>query len=344
MKKKHVSVIKKPSHKNHVIQFSIVIPTKNRAESVTRLVKQLLAQQYPARAIEIIVVDNMSGDQTHSLLRTIKSSRVNIVSESILGPSQCRNTGFVLAKFDHVIFLDDDIEVQPNFLTQYARAWHKHSRSSAIGCRILPKASTHTLTKEALQLLNTYKLFFAFQDYGNTHKQIKLNTFLISAALSVNKKNITLKDPLFNTALGRPYLTMYIFGEDFELSRRLVLSGHHIWYVPSIRVLHNLAPLRFTQNYIRARHILCGVDCFFEDVHLIKRFPRYLRLSKAYQAASTLKKLFLGQKTLYLRQLSDPMERIMLISYFVLGPLFFAYSVIEMTCMQLKRKLQLQSL
>jgi glycosyltransferase involved in cell wall biosynthesis len=51
------------------INFSIVIPTWNRASPLLQLLSSIVAQQYPANKIEIIVVDSFSTDETAEIVK-----------------------------------------------------------------------------------------------------------------------------------------------------------------------------------------------------------------------------------------------------------------------------------
>lgn len=65
--------------------ISIIACTHNRADLLPRVIDQLRAQDYPADAFEIIVVDNCSTDQTPQVVgQFIAQPRVSVhyVAES----------------------------------------------------------------------------------------------------------------------------------------------------------------------------------------------------------------------------------------------------------------------
>lgn len=88
-------------------KISVIIPTYNRAATIERAVRSVLAQTYPAD--EIIVVDDGSTDETEQLVRAIGDER--IVYHKLGqngGVSAARNIGAQLATGEWLAFQDSD--------------------------------------------------------------------------------------------------------------------------------------------------------------------------------------------------------------------------------------------
>lgn len=88
---------------------SIVIPTYNRAECLERAVNSALEQTYPA--IEVVVVDDGSTDETPEIVRSIDDDRVSFDRQPHRGANAARNTGVALASGEFISFLDSDNEL-----------------------------------------------------------------------------------------------------------------------------------------------------------------------------------------------------------------------------------------
>jgi len=102
---------------------SIIIPTHNRAALLRRVVARLLAQQ-GAPAVEVIVVDSRSTDETPATLAELgRDPRVRHRRCARPGAAAARNTGTDLARANLLVFLDDDILVDDRFI---ARLWAAH--------------------------------------------------------------------------------------------------------------------------------------------------------------------------------------------------------------------------
>ena len=69
---------------------SVVIPTYNRINSISRAIDSVLKQTHPIN--QIIVVDNNSTDNTSEILRN-EYSKIEILVEKKQGVSFARNKG-----------------------------------------------------------------------------------------------------------------------------------------------------------------------------------------------------------------------------------------------------------
>jgi glycosyltransferase involved in cell wall biosynthesis len=87
--------------------FSIVIPTYNRSNNLSKAIKSILSQTYTN--FEIIIIDDGSTDETASVIKSFGDPRIIYkYIENYGGPARPRNIGITLAKGEWVCFLDDD--------------------------------------------------------------------------------------------------------------------------------------------------------------------------------------------------------------------------------------------
>ncbi len=106
---------------------SVVIPAYNRAELLTRALRSVQAQAYPA--IETIVVDDGSTDSTPQVVRAFEGSGtmriVYLRHAERRNGGAARNSGILAARGDYIAFLDSDDEWLPDHLArklEFARA------------------------------------------------------------------------------------------------------------------------------------------------------------------------------------------------------------------------------
>ncbi len=95
--------------------FAVIIPTRNRAAMVERLVQ--VVHSLEAAPDEIVVVDDGSTDGTAERLRRL--SYIEVVEGNSDGPSAARNAGAALSTSDWLIFLDDDDKPDPDWMTAF---------------------------------------------------------------------------------------------------------------------------------------------------------------------------------------------------------------------------------
>lgn len=109
---------------------SVVIPTRNRRQRLCVALRSALAQQ--AVALEVVVVDDGSQDDTSEMVRGLADARVRLVrNESPLGESGARNRGIAEARGGWVAFLDDDDLWAPQKLSRQLQALLRSGRDWA---------------------------------------------------------------------------------------------------------------------------------------------------------------------------------------------------------------------
>jgi glycosyltransferase involved in cell wall biosynthesis len=88
------------------MSVSVIIPTYNRAHTITDAIRSALAQSFTD--LEVIVVDDGSTDGTEARVREIADARVRYVRQANRGPAAARNFGVKAARRPLVAFLDSD--------------------------------------------------------------------------------------------------------------------------------------------------------------------------------------------------------------------------------------------
>lgn len=103
---------------------SVVIPTWNRAKTLSRAIDSVLAQTYPT--LELIISDNASTDETPSLIESYcrRDSRVRYLrSTTNRGPVKNWIYGISAANADLVKVLFSDDVLAPNYINVTASLW-----------------------------------------------------------------------------------------------------------------------------------------------------------------------------------------------------------------------------
>lgn len=99
--------------------ISIVIPVYNRERTLPRLFRSLLSLTY--RPLEVILVDNMSGDSSFKLCQEFQEQNsqehffVRLTRNERQGTCSCRNKGLAMARGEYVYFFDSDDEISAEF-------------------------------------------------------------------------------------------------------------------------------------------------------------------------------------------------------------------------------------
>jgi glycosyltransferase involved in cell wall biosynthesis len=112
------------------MQVSVVVPTYNRREMVLRTIATLLRQNFPADDYEIVVVVDGSTDGTAETLERLGTGgRLRVVEQENRGLAGARNTGIRASCGELLIFVDDDMECEPELVGEHLRAHTAHSET-----------------------------------------------------------------------------------------------------------------------------------------------------------------------------------------------------------------------
>ena len=104
--------------------ISVVIPTYNRRDLLTRAVQSVLDQTF--RNWELWVVDDGSEDGSKQALERFGDDRLHYVYQEHQGVSAARNTGIRLSRFPWICFLDSDDSWHPTKLEKQLTVLGRH--------------------------------------------------------------------------------------------------------------------------------------------------------------------------------------------------------------------------
>jgi len=105
---------------------SIILPTYNERENILETVSAVL--QAVPDPVEVIVVDDDSPDETWKLVGELGDPRVKVVRrEGIRGLASAINRGIIESRGEIVGWMDVDLSMPPQLLTEMIRRTHEYS-------------------------------------------------------------------------------------------------------------------------------------------------------------------------------------------------------------------------
>ena len=117
------------------MSLAVVIPTYNRGQVLLDTISMLLKQNN--RADEIIIVDQTHYVNHDPIFQTLKSYEKNgdirFIQRQQPSIPIAMNVGLLLAQSDFVLFLDDDINIKPDFIEQHRTVIQEHSGLAHVG-------------------------------------------------------------------------------------------------------------------------------------------------------------------------------------------------------------------
>lgn len=115
----------------------VVVATHDRPGALAVCLDTLLVQDYPN--YEIVVVDNAPSDsQTRVMVEQRYADRVRYISEMRAGLGHAHNAGLAGLSAPIVAFTDDDVEVDPRWISAIVRNFVRSNRVGCVTGLILP--------------------------------------------------------------------------------------------------------------------------------------------------------------------------------------------------------------
>jgi ADP-heptose:LPS heptosyltransferase len=223
-------------------RLTVAICTRNRAVSLERAIRSVLAQLGPDE--ELLVVDDGSTDDTPRRLAalTAEQPRLRVCRKDVSGIAAARNHALAQARSECVLFLDDDETAEPGWLAAY-RAFLAAPPGLCLGAVGGPYVAE----------FETPPPWWLDDGFGGYDHRGELRA--LDGRLTLPGGNCL----FFKTAVAKAggFAEDLERGEDSELNLRLRDAGYETWWLPAARIRHHLpaSRLRFA-----ARMTLAWVD------------------------------------------------------------------------------------
>jgi GT2 family glycosyltransferase len=118
-----------------IIKVSVVVPTYNRCDALDETLRHLSYQQF-AEPWEAIVVNNNCTDETDKVVGKAATKfpvPLRLVYEKKPGAAAARNAGARVAVGEYLVFIDNDILTETDFLSRHYRALRENPHSWIVG-------------------------------------------------------------------------------------------------------------------------------------------------------------------------------------------------------------------
>ncbi len=229
---------------------SIIIPHWNGRQHLDTCLEALLRQTYTNH--EIILVDNGSTDGSQDFVRNYYPQVILVELPSNLGFTGACNAGYRLARGEFILLLNNDTEVEPEWLSEVIAAFDRHPEVGIVACKIL--------------LFDRRDYFHSAGDYyrvnglpGNRGVwqqdvgQFDREELVFGACgAAAGFRRTMIED------IGFLDDSFYFSCEDVDMSWRAHLAGWQVLYAPSAVVYHKLKATggNITASYYDGRNFL----------------------------------------------------------------------------------------
>ena len=227
---------------------TVIVCTYNRAESLRDTLRALRAQKTsPSRSWEVVVVDNNSKDHTCKVVEEVRREwpLLRYEFEQAQGLSHARNHGISAARGEVLLFTDDDVLPEPDWLESTLAGMDKY-QADACGGYIAPIWET----PPPAWLTERFYGFLAIRtDRIDDFSMTSSDQSPFGANMAF-RKEVFAKVGLFDTNRGRKG-NVLASGEDGELFERILAAGLKAIFLGQSRVHHKVEAFRLTKRYFR---------------------------------------------------------------------------------------------
>ena len=200
-------------------QLTIVVPIRDRAQQLDRLLKGIAA------AVACVVVDDASVNAKAIFDVADRWGATVIRLDDNAGPAQARNIGLSQVETPFVAFVDSDVSVSPTVLAGLLHHF-ADPRTAAAAPRIRPAPGSRLP-----RWLAIYEATASSLDLGPVPALVQTRspvTYVPSACLLVR-----------TGPLAEGFDASMRVGEDVDLVWRLLAGGHRVHYVANLEAFHD---------------------------------------------------------------------------------------------------------
>lgn len=196
-------------------------------------------------AVEIIVIDNASKDNSVEIIRNKFPEITLIANKENAGFSKANNQGFKIANGKYFLILNPDTVLQEDTLEKCFNFMESHPECGALGVKMIDGKGN--FLPESKRALPTPKVSF-FKAFGLSALFPKSKIFgryhlgflnenenheveILSGAFMFARKEVIEKTGGFDE-------TFFMYGEDIDLSYRIILEGYKNYYLADTSIIH----------------------------------------------------------------------------------------------------------
>ena len=204
------------------MKYSVIIPVYNRPDEIEELLASIASQSYPD--FEVIVVEDGSSVKCEDIVLQHKDElALKYLFKTNGGPAMARNHGAMQASGEYLIFLDSD--------TMLPKGWFE--------------ALDHAVSRSLPDAFGGPDR--ASEDFSPIQKAISysMTSFFTTGGIRGGKRKITRFYPRsFNMGVRKAVFDALDgfapmrFGEDVDLSMRIVEAGYKTELIPEIWLYH----------------------------------------------------------------------------------------------------------
>lgn len=200
---------------------------------------------YGPDASEVIVIDNQSVDGSVAMLNEKFKEVITIANQENTGFSRANNQGIKISKGEYVLLLNPDTLVQNDTFLKTVKFMDENPAAGGLGVKMvdgkgnfLPESKRGLPTPEVAfyKIFGLAALFPNSKRFGKYHltyldKNKNHEVEILAGAFMLMRKSALDKVGLLDE-------DFFMYGEDIDLSYRIILGGYKNFYFSDTQIIH----------------------------------------------------------------------------------------------------------
>jgi len=199
---------------------SILVAARNEAENIETVIRDIFNQSYSEDLLELIVIDDHSEDETHSIAESLKAEFSNLKvlkNQDGEGKKPALQSGIREAKFETIATIDADCRVPSEWLISMTSHWIKDQTKMLLGPIVFQPNQTVLQQSQAMEMLAIMGLTGGFASHQKPIMANGANLFFDKKSFEQVGGYVSSENPS-----GDDVFTMLQFNEKWPESVRFV--------------------------------------------------------------------------------------------------------------------------
>lgn len=264
------------------MDISVIIPTKDRPDALFKCISSILNQK--VLPDEVLIVDDANLPQEFVSAIAKKTKAIGIqfqyIKKDIPGLSMSRNIGASKARSSVVLFLDDDVVLDREYVEVLKEDWKRYKDEESLGgiggvIRNIRKITFMERLFHRIFLLSSPAKWdvtdVGFQVWTTEVKKEE-KVFYLPGGVTSFKKDLIAKIPFRQLSPGRTP------ADDVEFFLKTKKQGYYFVLDPRARLFHKQTAIAREDNFARGEKEGYNQCVIFSD-NVEKNIPNYLKFS-----------------------------------------------------------------
>lgn len=280
------------------MELSVIIVSYNVCNYLKKSLSSVFSETKNIDS-EIIVVDNDSSDGSLQMVSDEFDGARLIRQERNEGYAAACNRAIRVSSGEYILVLNPDTVVWPGAITTALTFMRSHPDAGAAGARMtdgdgkflpeskrgFPSPLTSLFRFTGIYRLFPHSSFFNAYYLGHLPEDKPCRADILTGAFMLIRRAALEKSGLFDTSF-------FLYGEDIDLSWRIIKSGYYNYYLPEVRITHFKGRSTITNQTGSIRHFYGAMRIFtYKHLKRIWRLP--ISIGTAFLEACAITKLHL---------------------------------------------------